>query len=88
MSIFGMMMLFFVFSRVMGRRRGYWQRYSIPLRGPVELPVAVPAPVTIPRENAFEALKRRYVNGELSDERYQDELDSLLKTPEGRSQIQ
>jgi uncharacterized membrane protein len=31
------------------------------------------------REGALEALKRRYVAGELSDEQYEEELDTLFR---------
>jgi uncharacterized membrane protein len=40
--------------------------------------------VQSPRENAFDTLKRRYVEGDLNDSEYEAELDALLRTPEGR----
>ncbi len=45
-----------------------------------------PAPA-VPRESEFEALKRRYVEGELSDEQYESALDVLFLTAEGRRQV-
>ena len=81
MPHFAFFLLFIAFFRF-GRRRHRWHRdYAY-------FPQPAAIPVELPKETAFDALKRRYVNGELSDERYQDELDKLLKTPEGRSQIQ
>lgn len=45
-----------------------------------------PASAVAP-ESEFEALKRRYVSGELSDEQYEAALDELFRTPEGRRQV-
>lgn len=45
------------------------------------------APARPPRESEFDALKRRYVSGELSDEQYEAELDVLFSTPAGRQQV-
>lgn len=45
-----------------------------------------PASAVAP-ESAFEALKRRYVIGEMSDEQYEAALDELFRTPEGRRQV-
>lgn len=39
------------------------------------------------RESALEALKRRYVAGDLSDEGYERELDELFRTPAGRREL-
>jgi hypothetical protein len=38
----------------------------------------------VPREAALESLKRRYVTGELSDEQYERELDTLFRATSGR----
>ena len=99
MSIFAFMMLIFVFSRLSGRRRWRhhrgvyvwgWRSGEHPFtqlrRGRyVRAGVEPPAPVKAP--TAFESLKARYVDGSLSDAQYESELDALLKTPEGRSQM-
>lgn len=82
MMFFMMMLLFFVVMRVShGRRRHFapWhcQHHHLSAR-PVRQAVAKPEP------NAFERLKVRYVQGELSDEQYESAVDELLKTPDGR----
>lgn len=82
MMFFMMMLLFFVVMRVShGRRRHFAPRHCQHqhLRArPVRQEVAKPAP------NAFERLKARYVQGELSDEQYEAGVDELLKTPEAK----
>jgi hypothetical protein len=35
----------------------------------------------------YEALKRRYVNGDLTDEQYEHEIDALLREPGGMQEI-
>ena len=78
MLFFAMLFLAFAFMRVAtgGRHRfgrlhcynhhHHWQR-------PVQL--QPPAPTLTP----FERLKQRYVDGDLSDEQYEEELDKLLR---------
>lgn len=92
MVFFAMMFLIFVFLRF-GRfhhmRRGHcggqfgWQPHRQRQRLRAERPMAEPAPKLSP----FEALKERYVRGAISDMQYESELDALLRTPEGRSQV-
>ena len=89
MSVLAMMFLIWVFirfgrfqrlrSRHCGARFG-WQ----PQRLRAERPAAEPA---APKLSAFNALKERYVRGAISDVQYESELDALLRTPEGRSQV-
>ena len=45
---------------------------------------ALPQP---PAETRFEALKRRFVKGELTAEQYEREVDSLLRSPGGMSEV-
>lgn len=96
MSFFGMMILFLGVARLLGLRRrnprrfryaqyGHWRQHRLELQREIATPVPAPAPQ--PRETPFEALKRRYVDGQISDERYERELDDLLQTPEGRRQV-
>lgn len=77
--------------------RGAWgwdhNAWGPPMRARVGEPVPLfdsarrrPA-AAAPRESEFDALKRRYVAGELSDEQYEAELDVLFRTPEGRRQV-
>ncbi len=80
---FVMMILFFVFMRVAhGRRRHcaqlHYGRHRLP---PVRPQVQPPQP------SAFEKLKQRYVQGDLSDEQYEDALDTLLRSPETRKSV-
>ncbi len=101
MSLFALLVTVFVISRVLGfgyrrrirRGRAFgWHPYAW---GPVQLGCRArrvplntgtqPAPA-VP-ERSFDTLKARYVRGELSDEQYERELDQMLKSPEGRSQI-
>jgi hypothetical protein len=96
MSPFGWIILAFVFMRLR-RRRHYWRMQRFAWQGPIvfagpfgfhgmQRPLE-PAPA-LPQQSAFEALKTRYVQGEIGDEQYEHELDELLKTPAGRGQIQ
>ncbi|MGH7444227.1 MAG: hypothetical protein ACREKM_05100 [Longimicrobiales bacterium] len=73
-----------------GRGPGAWGP-PMRLRGGEPLPLfdpgmRRPAPMAA-RESEFEALKPRYVAGELSDEQYEGALDVLFRTPEGRGQV-
>lgn len=94
MSFFGLMLLGFAFARVFGWRRRRWQHrahviYWHPMARMDFIAVQPMPTAPEPRaESKFEALKRRYVKGEISDERYERELDELLRTPEGRSSVQ
>jgi hypothetical protein len=91
---FAMMILMFGFARLMHKRRrryahaffihrhhhyGHWQ----PRMAMSELPVP-PAPQ---RRSAFELLRERYVNDDISVEQFEAELDVLMQTPEGRKQV-
>jgi hypothetical protein len=91
---FAMMILMFGFARLMHRRRrryahayfihhyhdyGRWQ----PRMATSDLPAQ---PVT-PRRSAFELLRDRYVNDDISVEQFEAELDVLMRTPEGRKQV-
>lgn len=96
MSFFAMMFLFFAlmrFGRYHRMRRGWYGAYMCSRyaqRDQYQLRYAgqtMPQPRAEPRESAYEKLKRRYVKGEISDFQYESELDELLKTPEGRSQV-
>ena len=40
-----------------------------------------------PAESRFEALKRRFVAGELTDLEYEREVDALLRKPGGMSEV-
>ena len=87
---FAFMFLLFVMMRFSHRRRrhfahaffyyhhhprhGHWHRHIEPVREP-------------PRLSAFEQLRQRYVEDEISVEQYEDELDVLMRTPEGRKQV-
>lgn len=88
---FAMMIMLFAAMRVLhGRRRPFahaffrhhhrhyrhWQR---------QLPVVAAAPA--PRLSAFEQLRERYVNDDISVEQFEAELDVLMQTPEGRKQV-
>ena len=88
---FAMMILMFGFARLMHKRRrryahaffihhhhynGHWQ----PRMAARELP----AP---PRRSAFELLRERYVNDDITVEQFEAELDVLMQTPEGRKQV-
>ena len=93
MSVLAMMFLIWVFirfgrfqrlrSRHCGARFG-WQPHGRPQRLRSERPAAEPE---APKLSAFNALKERYVRGAISDVQYESELDALLRTPEGRSQV-
>jgi hypothetical protein len=60
-------------------RRGHARR--LPVMQPWQQPQ--PPRAEPPRETAFDALKRRYVSGELNDEQYEQELDTLFSTRSG-----
>jgi hypothetical protein len=83
MSFFVLIMILFAVSRMCGfrpRGRHHWRRMQWQPQQPVE---AVPPP----KESSFERVKRRFVNGDISDEQFEREVDALLKTPEGRAQV-
>jgi hypothetical protein len=87
--------LWFVIGRWRGRMWSracvgpmYWgprgRHAGVRGRFPSELPVLAaggrrPPRREATREGALEALKRRYVAGELSDEQYEQELDALFR---------
>ena len=101
MSLFALLITVFVISRVLGfgyrrrirRGRSFgWHQYAY---GPVQLGCRTRRPpldngtqaqTPVP-DRSFDTLKARYVRGELTDEQYEAELDQLLKSPQGRSQI-
>jgi uncharacterized membrane protein len=80
---FVMMVMFFVFMRVMHGRRRHFARLHCQRHPHFRSTQAVPAP----RPSAFERLKQRYVEGDLTDEQYEDELDALLRSPETRMSV-
>jgi uncharacterized membrane protein len=79
---FVMMILFFVFMRfaVHGRRHHCGHLHYAHRRRPVRIEAA-------PKPNAFDRLKQRYVEGDLTDEQYEDELDTLLRSPLTRKSV-
>ena len=87
---FAMMIMFFVIMRVLhGRRRHFAPLYycgrphSYHRSGPLQRGAASqPA-----QPSAFDRLKQRSVDGDLTDEQYEDELDSLLRSPETRKSV-
>lgn len=97
MSPIAWVILWFVVARVFLRRRAHrrrmiwgwyagpwaphWTQYAYPQ--PARTPAPEPA-LPLPSPDPFEALKSRFVGGDLTDEEYERELDALLKTPEGR----
>ena len=92
MGFLALMILFFAFMRFgrfhrMRRWPGMYAYGCYPQRRFHELRYARPVSHREPRESAFEALKRRYVKGEISDDQYEAELDDLLRTPEGRRAV-
>ena len=46
-----------------------------------------PVPTLPPPESRFDALKRRFVSGELSAEQYEREVDALLRSPGGMTEV-
>ena len=44
-------------------------------------------PTLPPPESRFDALKRRFVSGELSAEQYEREVDALLRSPGGMTEV-
>ncbi len=81
MFFFMMMIMFFVIMRTSNLRR----RNCLPWHGRYQrLPPRARSQMTKPQPNAFERLKTRYVQGELSDEEYEAAVDELLRTPEGK----
>jgi hypothetical protein len=94
---FVMLALFFVLRHRRRARRALWrarreqlhlgpggpERWQRHRRGrPRE---AIPA--AAPPETRFDALKRRFVSGELTDEQYEREVDALLRTPGGMNEV-
>lgn len=84
--------MFVLFMLVM--RRFFRPRHHRPMRRlhhgagrfhPVANPhVPLPAGEEKPEASAFERLKQRYVEGELSVEQYEAELDALIKSGDER----
>lgn len=93
MSVLAMMFLIWAFIRFgrfhhmrrwpCGGQFG-WQPHRRAHRMRTEQPTAAPK---APKLSPFDALKERYVRGAISETQYESELDALLRTPEGRSQI-
>jgi hypothetical protein len=74
---FAMMIMFFIFMRLAFGRRHRFARlqchshhYHRQRRAPVQAP---------PEPSPFERLKQQYVDGDLSDEQYEEELDKLIR---------
>ncbi|HEX6560159.1 MAG TPA: hypothetical protein VF021_11870 [Longimicrobiales bacterium] len=99
MSLFAFIVMVWVLARVTGvvrRRRSWGACHTVLLPGHLSRqrgwrrPHTEPPPpqVTPPQETAFDVLKKRYVAGRISDDQYERELDALLRTPEGRAQLQ
>jgi uncharacterized membrane protein len=89
---FAMMIMFFIFMRLThGRRRHYahlhyrrhWH-HTHPFRAQLQAPFAAPP---APKLNAFEQLKKRYVDGDIDVEQYEDELDVLFQQREARKDV-
>jgi uncharacterized membrane protein len=80
---FVMMVLFFVFMRVAHGRR----HHCAQLHYGRHRHHSVRPQVQSPQPSAFEKLKQRYVQGDLSDEQYEDALDLLLRSPETRKSV-
>ncbi len=81
MFFFMMMIMFFVIMRASHGRRRHFQPWNSRCH---RLPPRARSQMTKPQPNAFERLKTRYVQGELSDEEYEAAVDELLRTPEGK----
>jgi uncharacterized membrane protein len=81
-----MLILFFVFVRVVA---GGHHGHCVPLHHrrhwPLQ-PASAPRPQAA-QPNAFERLKQRYVRGDISDEQYESELDTLLRMPDTRKMV-
>jgi uncharacterized membrane protein len=80
---FVMLIMFFVFMRVMHGRRCHVAHlhHGRHFRHRLASPAAPPEP------SAFERLKQKYVAGDLTDEQYEDELDTLLRSPQTRKSV-
>jgi uncharacterized membrane protein len=80
---FVMLIMFFVFMRVMHGRRCHVAHlhHGRHFRHRLASPAAAPEP------SAFERLKQKYVAGDLTDEQYEDELDTLLRSPQTRKSV-
>jgi hypothetical protein len=78
MFFLAMLFLMFAFMRIAGGGRHRFGRvhcYNHHHRGQRPVQLQGPAPQPTP----FERLKQRYVDGDLSDEQYEEELDKLLR---------
>jgi hypothetical protein len=75
---FAMLILMFVFMRLTVGRRHRFARLRCYNHHYGHRPVRIPQPA--PEPTPFERLKQRYVDGDLSDEQYEDELDKLLRS--------
>ena len=75
---FAMLIMFFIFMRLAsGRCHRFPQLHHYHHHNHRQRPVRLqPAP---PKPTPFERLKQRYVDGDLSDEQYEEELDKLLR---------
>lgn len=91
MSFLAMLILIFAFvrfGRLLHVRRWHCgSRLDWDERRRHELRRVQPAPEP-PRVSAFEALKDRYVRGVITDSQYESELDRLLRTPDGRREME
>lgn len=65
-----------------GREPFLTDRAQLGGRTPLPGPRAAP-----PQESRYEALKRRFVAGEISVEQYEHELDVLLRDPAGMREV-
>ena len=74
---FAMLILLFVFMRLTCGRRHRFARLRCYNHQPWHRPVRIDQPA--PKPTLFEQLKQRYVDGDLSDEQYEEELDKLLR---------
>ena len=88
---FAMMILMFGFARLLHkRRRRYAHAYFIHYHHHYDQwqpRFAVAEPPAPPRRSAFELLRERYVNDDITVEQFEAELDVLMQTPEGRKQV-
>lgn len=81
MFFFMMMIMFFVVMRAAPMRRRHFAHRGCHYH---RLPARARPQLDRPQPNAFERLKTRYVQGELTDEQYEAAVDELLRTPGGR----
>jgi hypothetical protein len=88
---FAMLLMFIVFSRIThGRRRHFAHLRYHHRHWHAQHPVFVqmrPPVVAPPQPNAFEQLKRKYVDGDIDVEEYEAGVDALLRAPETRKVV-